>query len=287
MWQAHFIAEQLRLAHPSLQVELIGMTTKGDRWLSSPLSEVGGKGLFVKELEAAMMAGAADIAVHSMKDVPAVLPDGFDLPVIAFRDAVEDVLISHAGELASLPQGARVGSSSLRRQAQLLAIRPDLDIRPIRGNVDTRLGKLQAGEYDAIVLARAGLNRLELELDGVQVLPVDISLPAPGQAALGIEARADSEILDLLEPLKDDETAACVSAERAVSAGFGADCSLPIAAYATQTSGVITLAGLIASADGKTILQAEAQGAVPEEVGQSVVAALYRSGAQAVLDSLR
>ena len=286
LWQANFIRDQLLDAHDDVEVELIGMTTQGDRWLSSPLSEVGGKGLFVKELEAAMLEDKADIAVHSMKDVPAVLPDGFELPVIAFRDAVEDVLISNAGAIDDLPSGARIGSSSLRRQAQLLRIRPDLDVQPIRGNVDTRLQKLAAGEYDAIVLAQAGLNRLELTVAGAFVLPIEVSLPAPGQAALGIECLSDNPVRKLLEPLQNEDVARCVRAERAVSAGFGADCSLPIAAYANLEGDDIVLQGMIADATGQRILQSSARGVDAERVGQDVVDSLYQAGAQSVLDSL-
>lgn len=286
LWQANFIRDRLLEAHDDLEVELVGMTTQGDRWLSSPLSEVGGKGLFVKELEAAMLEDKADIAVHSMKDVPAVLPEGFDLPVIAFRDAVEDVLISPVGSLQELPRGARVGSSSLRRQAQLLAVRPDLDVQPIRGNVDTRLQKLHDGNYDAIVLARAGLNRLELSVDGVHVLPINISLPAPGQAALGVECHVDSPVRQYLLALADEDVARCVRSERAVSAGFGADCSLPIAAYATLDQDEIVLDALIADASGERILKASSRGLNPEDVGNEVVEQLYQAGAQSVLDSL-
>ena len=286
LWQANFIRDQLLKAYESLEVELVGITTQGDRWLDSPLSEVGGKGLFVKELEAAMLEDKADIAVHSMKDVPAILPEGFELPVIAFRDAVEDVLISRSGSLDELPQNARVGSSSLRRQAQLLAIRPDLDVRPIRGNVDTRLQKLHDGDYDAIVLAQAGLNRLELSVDGTHILPVELSLPAPGQAALGIECHRDSPVRELLMVLVDADVERCVRAERAVSAGFGADCSLPIAAYARLDTDNIRLEALIADASGERILKASGEGSDPELLGQEVVQQLYAAGAQSVLDSL-
>ncbi|NKC00559.1 MAG: hydroxymethylbilane synthase [Pseudomonadales bacterium] len=286
LWQANFIRDQLLESHSGLVVELVGMTTKGDRWLDSPLSEVGGKGLFVKELEAAMLDGLADIAVHSMKDVPAVLPEGFAMPVMAYRGSVEDLLITRAGDLQSLPQGARVGSSSLRRQAQLLAVRPDLQVASIRGNVDTRLAKLDAGEYDAIVLARAGVERLGLDVGDAHILAVDLSLPAPGQAALGIECLVGSAVEELLEPLQDGHVAACVRAERAVSAGFGADCSLPIAAYATRTDELITLRALVANADGSRIVRTEKSGQDIDELGALVVAELFDAGAQAILDSL-
>ena len=192
LWQAEFIRDELLRHHQSLSVELIGMTTKGDQWLASPLSEVGGKGLFIKELEQAMLSDRADIAVHSMKDLPAVLPPEFILPVIAFRADQRDVLVSPLGGLDDLPEGAHVGSSSLRRQAQLLSYRPDLRMSSIRGNVGTRLGKLDSGEYDAIVLAAAGLQRLGLNRADVSPIPVEICLPAPGQGALGVECVANS-----------------------------------------------------------------------------------------------
>lgn len=287
LWQANFVRDQLLEAHPELEVELVGMTTKGDRWLNSPLSEVGGKGLFVKELEAAILAGDADIAVHSMKDVPAVLPEGFVMPVMAYRAAVEDLLVSRAGDLDSLPQGARVGSSSLRRQAQLLALRPDLQVRPIRGNVDTRLGKLEKGEYEAIILARAGVERLALDVGEAYVLPIDQSLPAPGQAALGIECLAESDVERLIAPLKDEQVARCVRAERAVSAGFGADCSLPIAAFAVSQNSDIYLQALVASPDGGRIVRAEGRGPSASELGRAVVGRLHDAGAQQILDRLQ
>ncbi len=287
LWQANYIRDQLIACHPGLEVELLGMTTAGDRWLQSPLSEIGGKGLFVKELEQAMLDGRADIAVHSVKDLPAVMPDGFALPVVAFRDDIRDVIVGCPGGLDALPQGARVGSSSLRRQAQLLALRPDLDIAPVRGNVGTRLAKLDAGDYDAIVLAAAGLNRLEIERDDLFKLPADLCLPAPGQGALGIECLADSPVQTLLAPLVDQAVAAAVTAERGVSAGLGADCSLPVAASAEVADGEVTLRALLASADGSTLLRAQARGSDPEGVAAEVVETLYSQGAQTILDTLQ
>ncbi len=289
LWQAHFVRDQLLAMHPDLNVELLGMTTRGDQWLQSPLSEIGGKGLFIKELEVAMNDGRADIAVHSVKDLPAQLPAGFALPVLAFRDQVNDVLVGAAGGLDDLPQGAVVGSSSLRRQSQLKARRPDLDIRSIRGNVGTRLSKLDSGEFDAIVLAAAGLNRLDLRRADVHTLPTDVCLPAPGQGALGIECRADSPALALLEPLKDEATAACVKAERGISAGLGADCSLPVAALAgwSPDGTLLELKALLASADGTRILRAQASGTDPHALAGDVVAQLYELGAQSILDQLR
>ncbi|MEM9620965.1 MAG: hydroxymethylbilane synthase [Pseudomonadota bacterium] len=287
LWQAHFISDQLRAAHPGLRVELHGITTKGDKWLQAPLSEVGGKGLFVKELEAAMLAGEADIAVHSAKDLPAVLAPEFELPVFAFRAPVHDVLVSPLGDVEALPAGARVGSASLRRQAQLLARRPDLSVRPIRGNVDTRLAKLADGEYDAIVLAAAGLQRLGLTVEGVYPMSVENSLPAPGQGALAIECVADSPVVELLSPLQDARVAACVTAERGISAGLGADCSLPVAALAQMEDEQINLRALLASADGQNILQATASGTQPHRVADAAVAQLFAQGAAGILQQLR
>ena len=294
LWQAHFIRDQLLSAHAELSVEIIGMTTKGDTWLQAPLSEIGGKGLFVKELESAMLAGAADIAVHSMKDLPAQLPDGFELPVIAYRAAVNDVLVSPIGELMDLPDRARVGSSSLRRQAQLLARRADLQMLPIRGNVDTRLGKLANGEYDAIVLAQAGIDRLQLDVPGVSVLSVQDSLPAPGQGALGIECLTDSPVMAYLEALNDPDVSLCVRAERGISLGLGADCSLPVAALASFVAaddasqvGEMKLDAMIASVDGREILRAQAYGRDPDLLASRVLEALHAQGADRLLRQLR
>jgi hydroxymethylbilane synthase len=289
LWQAEHVKAALERAHPGLAVELAGMSTEGDRWLSAPLSEIGGKGLFIKELEQAMIEGRAELAVHSMKDVPAELPPGFVLAAIGFRDDVRDVLVGRtAPTVAELPPGAVVGSSSLRRGAQLLARRPDLVIRPIRGNVQTRLAKLDAGEYDAIVLAAAGLARLELTQRATEYLSVDDSLPAAGQGALGIECAADADaVRTLVAPLEDADVARCVRAERAVSAGLGGDCSLPIAAYATLEDGGIRLRALLASADGKRVLNADCRGPTPEFAGDAAVTALKALGADAILAELR
>ena len=284
LWQAEFIRDRLMEQHAGLQVELVTMTTQGDRWLSSPLSEVGGKGLFIKELEQAMLDGRADAAVHSMKDVPAVLPEGFVLGAVGFRDDVRDVLVGSDSGITGLPQGAVVGSSSLRRQSQLKALRPDLELRPVRGNVGTRLEKLRSGEYDAIVLAAAGLKRLGLALDDVSALSVDDSLPAAGQAALGVECLSDAEeVRRLIGALNDDAVAATVTAERSVSAGLGADCSMPLAAHATLHGNALTLRARLGNADGSTLIEARAQGASPEEVGARVVEELLSKGARDIL----
>lgn len=287
LWQANFVRDRLIEAHPALTVELVGMTTKGDRWLDAPLSEIGGKGLFIKELEAAMLAGQADIAVHSVKDLPAQVPEGFALPVLAYRAAVDDVLISEHGDLHDLPSGAVVGSSSLRRQAQLLAARSDLQMRSIRGNVGTRLDKLTRGEYDAIVLAKAGLDRLQIDVAGQTILSHDMCLPAPGQGALGIECVQNSPALQLLEALKDTDVFRCVSAERGVSLGLGADCSLPVAAHATLAGEQVQLTALLASADGSRILKTQQAGMDPQAVAATAVEDLYRQGAQDILSELR
>ena len=288
LWQAGFIRDQLLAAHPGLRVELLGMTTKGDQWLAAPLSEVGGKGLFVKELELAMLDGRADIAVHSVKDLPAELPDQFILPVIGYRANVQDVLLSRLGDLGALPRGAKVGSSSLRRKSQLLALRPDLDIQPVRGNVGTRLDKLDSGAYDAIVLAAAGLERLQISREDSHPLSVDHCLPAPGQGALGIECCVDSPALELLAPLKDVEVERCVAAERGISAGLGADCSFPVAALATQTSSQeIELRALLGSADGTQLLQATVRGADPAMLAAQAIDTLNAQGAADVLAALR
>jgi hydroxymethylbilane synthase len=288
LWQAEFIRTQLQRLSPELSIELVGMTTSGDRWLSSPLSAIGGKGLFIKELETAMTEDRADIAVHSMKDVPAELPAGFALPVIGFRAEVRDVLVSRHASIADLPRGARVGSSSLRRQAQLLARRGDLLVRPVRGNVNTRLDKLDAGEFDALLLAGAGLQRLGLADRIREYLSLEQSLPAAGQGALGIECLSDRhDLLALLAPLNDSSVARCVTAERAVSRSLGADCSLPIAAYASERGGSLELTALLASADGARILRASVGGSDALAVGAAAAQELRRQGADEILRGLR
>ncbi len=289
LWQAEFIKSRLLLANPGLQVELVGLSTRGDQWLSSPLSEIGGKGLFTKELEAAMDDGRADVAVHSMKDVPAELPAGFVLPVIGFRDEVRDVFVSpRIRSVAELPKGARVGSSSLRRQAQLLARRPDLVVAPVRGNVNTRLDKLDAGEYDALLLAGTGLQRLGLADRIREFLSLDESLPAAGQGALGVECSADRhDVMQLLQSLNDPVVARCVGAERALSRHLGADCSLPIASYAVEQGGQLRMRALIANRSGRRILSCAVTGNDPDALGALAAAELRRQGADEILDELR
>jgi len=289
IWQANHVKAALERAHPGLVVELVGLSTEGDRRLDARLSEAGGKGLFIKELEVAMTDGRADVAVHSMKDVPALLPDGFALPVIAFRADARDAFVApRHRRLADLPAGARVGSSSLRRCAQLLARRPDVVVAPVRGNVNTRLDKLDRGEYDALLLASAGLDRLGLSQRINERLSVDASLPAAGQGALGVEcSSAREDLVDLLAPLVDARVRDCVLAERTVSAALAADCSLPIAAYATEAAGALDLRALIANRDGTRVLSARRGGVDPVVLGREVAEALRAQGADALLAALR
>ena len=265
------------------------MTTRGDQWLSAPLSEIGGKGLFIKELETAIADGRADVAVHSMKDVPAELPVGFVLPVIGYRSEVRDVLVSpRVRSVVELPHGARVGSSSLRRQAQLLARRPDLVVAPVRGNVNTRLDKLDSGEYDALLLAGTGLQRLGLADRIREFLSLEDSLPAAGQGALGVECSASrTDVIELLRPLNDSVVSRCVRAERAVSRHLGADCSLPIAAYAIEVAGDLQMRALIANSAGTRVLRCAVSGVDPDALGVQAATELRRQGADEILDELR
>ena len=288
LWQARHVQAALEAAHPGLRVELLGMKTQGDRWLSSPLSEVGGKGLFLKELEAALLDGRAHIAVHSMKDVPAQLPEDFALPVIAYRDDVRDAFVCHSNvPFSRLPAGARVGSASLRRQCQLRARRPDLEVLPIRGNVGTRLGKMEAGEYDALVLASAGLARLELEHRVTEHMSVQDSVPSAGQGALGIVCLAGAdEVRELISVLDDPDVRRCVETERRVTAGLAADCSAPLGAYAQLEGGRLTLDAVVGTPDGTRLLRASASGQDAAAVGAEVVASLEAQGARDILDSL-
>jgi len=290
LWQAEYVKRELERHHPGLTVELLGMTTRGDRILDAPLAKVGGKGLFVKELEQAMYEGRADIAVHSMKDVPVDLPEGMILPVICEREDPRDAFVSAAyATLDALPQGARVGSSSLRRQCQLRERRPDLVLGDLRGNVQTRLGKLDAGEYDAIILATAGLLRLELEARIAERLPVEVSLPAIGQGAVGIECRADdAETLALLAPLHHPATATVVSAERAFNRRLEGGCQVPIAGHAVLEGDSLWLRGLVGSPDGTTVIRGEVRGAAAdaERLGVSLAEDLLGRGAGAILAAL-
>ena len=290
MWQAEHVTARLKALHPGLTVEIIGMTTKGDQLLDSPLSKVGGKGLFVKELEQGMLAGEADIAVHSMKDVPVEFPEGLHLAVIMERENPYDAFVSNTyASLADLPQGACVGTSSLRRQCQLADRRPDLRIEPLRGNVNTRLAKLDAGEYDAIILAAAGLIRLGFESRIRDCIdPVD-SLPAIGQGAIGIECRVDDErVHQLIAPLADRDTTDRVLAERAMNARLNGGCQVPIGGHAVLDGDQLILKGLVGTTDGTRILRAEASGprAEAEAIGVRVAEDLLGQGADAILSAL-
>ncbi len=290
LWQAEYVSKMLKHHHPELEVELIKMTTQGDKILDTPLAKVGGKGLFVKELEAGMLEGRADIAVHSMKDVPVDLPNGLHLPVICPREDPRDALVSNEHEsFYSLPQGARVGTSSLRRQCQLKAERPDLVILDLRGNVNTRLAKLDAGEYDAIILATAGLVRLGMEDRIRERLAPEISLPAIGQGAVGIECRSDdARVNNLIQALNDRDTALRMTAERAMNAGLNGGCQVPIAGFAELSQDALMLRGLVGEPDGRTIIRAEIAGPTEnaEEMGQVLAEDLLARGADKILESL-
>jgi len=287
LWQAEHVKARLIALNPELVVELVTFTTKGDIILDTPLAKIGGKGLFVKELEVAMLAGDADIAVHSMKDVPMEFPQGLELGVILERETPTDAFVSNNfNSLDELPQGAVVGTSSLRRQCQLQARRPDLVIRSLRGNVQTRLGKLDSGEFDAIILASAGLLRLEMESRIAQYLTPEISLPAGGQGAVGIELRSDdAETLALLKPLQHDTTAYRVTAERAMNRRLEGGCQVPIACYAEEENGELWLRGLVGSVDGKQMLTTEYRAPVAEAEALGIKAAedLLGQGADKIL----
>jgi hydroxymethylbilane synthase len=291
MWQAEHVSTLLTRLHPGLAVEIVGMTTKGDKILDAPLAKVGGKGLFVKELEQGMLEGSADIAVHSMKDVPVEFPEGLHLAVIMDREDPRDAFVSNRFEdLASLPQGACVGTSSLRRQCQLADRRPDLRIEPLRGNVNTRLAKLDAGDYDAIILAAAGLIRLGFESRIRAHIDAEDSLPAIGQGAIGIECRSDdARIHDLIAPLHHLETAQRVLAERAMNARLHGGCQVPIAGHAWIEGDRLQLKGLVGTPDGTRILRAASDGPREdwERIGIRVADALLAQGAGEILSALQ
>jgi len=290
LWQAEYVRDVLLQYHPDLNVELIKMTTQGDKILDTPLAKVGGKGLFVKELEAGLLNGDADIAVHSMKDVPVELPEGLHLSVICPREDPRDAFVSNDyASFESLPKGARLGTSSLRRQCQLAAQRPDLNIIDLRGNVNTRLQKLDNGEYDAIILAAAGLKRLGMQERITETLSPEVSLPAIGQGAVGIECRVDDDwVNELLAPLNDRDTAIRVRAERALNHRLQGGCQVPIAGYAELAHGVILLRGLVGTVDGSKIIHGEIAGQ-PEDaeyLGRVLAEDLLSRGADEILDSL-
>jgi hydroxymethylbilane synthase len=290
LWQAEHVASALRTAHPGLDVEIVGMSTQGDKILDTPLAKIGGKGLFVKELEQGLLEDRADIAVHSMKDVPVDLPAGLHIAAIMAREDPRDALVSDRAEaVADLAEGARIGTSSLRRQCQVAARRPDLKILPLRGNVNTRLRRLDEGEFDAIVLASAGLKRLGFQARIRALLPIDESLPAIGQGAIGIECRSDdTETRARLAPLHHPDTAACVEAERALNRRLHGGCQVPIAGHATLHNGYITLRGLVGEPDGSQVLRDEVRGAMAgaAALGEALAGRLLARGADAILARL-
>jgi hydroxymethylbilane synthase len=290
MWQAEHIRDRLRLLYPQTEVSILGMTTQGDQILDVTLSKIGGKGLFVKELETALENGSADIAVHSLKDVPMHLPDGFVLACIGEREDPLDAFVSNKfDQLSSLPSGSVVGTSSLRRESQLRARFPHLDIQPLRGNVQTRLRKLDEGQYAAIILAAAGLKRLGLGERIRAVISSEDSLPAVGQGALGIETCADRpELTALLAPLHHADTAACVLAERAMSRALAGSCQVPLGGFAEVKGDNLRMRGFVASPDGSKMLRAELTGNVnaPETLGNAVAEALLKQGAGEILAAL-
>lgn len=290
LWQAEHIQTRLQELYPDLTVNILPMTTQGDQILDKTLSKIGGKGLFVKELETALLDGRADIAVHSAKDVPMVLPMGFTLAAICEREDARDAFVSNQYEaLADLPEGAVVGTASLRREAQIRARFPHLQIKPLRGNVQTRLRKLDEGEFDAIILASAGLIRLDLAHRITGFIDVSDSLPAPGQGALAIEiSAARSDLLAVLAPLNHASTAACVLAERALSRFLGGSCQIPLGAYATENDGMVILQGLVASVDGLTVLKTEATAPLKEAeaLGELLAEQLRAQGAQTIIDDI-
>ncbi|HBW10246.1 MULTISPECIES: hydroxymethylbilane synthase [Stutzerimonas stutzeri subgroup] len=290
LWQAEYVKARLEASHPGLKVSLVPMVSRGDKLLDAPLAKIGGKGLFVKELETALMENEADIAVHSMKDVPMEFPEGLGLYCICEREDPRDAFVSnHFDDLDALPPGSVVGTSSLRRQAQLLARRPDLKIQFLRGNVNTRLAKLDAGEYDAIILAAAGLIRLGFGERIRSSISVDESLPAGGQGAVGIECRTtDSELHALLECLNHAPTAIRVVAERALNKRLNGGCQVPIACYAVLEGDQLWLRGLVGQPDGTVLLRAEgrAPAADAEALGVQVAEALLDQGAEHILQAV-
>ena len=290
MWQAEQVGRLLQKAHLGLGVEFVGMATQGDKILDTPLAKIGGKGLFVKELEQGLLDGRADIAVHSMKDVPVSLPDGLHLPVILEREDPRDAFVSNQyPNLEQVPEGAVLGTSSLRRQCQIAELRPDLKLVSLRGNVNTRLRKLDDGEFDGIVLASAGLKRLGLKKRISCILSPDQCLPAIGQGAIGIECRTDDERVNrLLEVLDDHETAVCVQAERALNTRLMGGCQVPIAGYAVISHDMLFVRGLVGEPDGSRVMRAEMRGGVAEAeaLGIALAEELLGQGADQILKHL-
>lgn len=290
IWQAEWVRARLQAVAPDVAVTLRRIKTSGDKILDVPLAKIGGKGLFVKEIEEELLQGTIDLAVHSMKDVPTVLPQGLAILCVPEREDPRDVLISRGAiPLDRLPAGARVGTSSLRRQAQLLHHRPDLTIQMLRGNLDTRLRKLRNGEFDAIVLAAAGLKRMGWAEEVTEYLPVNVSLPAIGQGALGLEGRAEDGFVQMLvSALDHPPTRAAVTAERAFLERLGGGCQVPIAAHATLAGGRLCLDGLIASVDGRRLVRDQVEGSAIEarELGQRLAEQLLRRGGEAILTEI-
>ena len=290
LWQAEHVADALRARHPEMEVDLVAMRTSGDKMLDAPLARVGGKGLFIKELEVALLDGRADIAVHSMKDVPVELPPALHLPVIMARADPRDALVSGRFDgLAALPAGASVGTSSLRRRCQLAAQRPDLRIEMLRGGVDTRLKRLDGGDFDAILLAVSGLQRGGHGARVTEALDVTVMLPAAGQGALGIECRrGDTRVEALVAPLACARSTACVLAERSFNRMLEGGCQVPIAAYAVLEDGAMGLSGLVASLDGTRVLRAQVRGREQEaeSLGEQAATMVLEQGAGAILSEI-
>lgn len=290
LWQANEVSRQLKIHHPGLEVELVTMVTKGDKFLDAPLAKIGGKGLFVKELEQGMLEGAADIAVHSMKDVPMEFPEGLYLPVIMERENPYDAFVSNNyATLDDLPANARIGTSSLRRQLQIKAMRPESEMLNLRGNVNTRLAKLDNDEYDAIILASAGLLRLGFEDRLRHNLTPEQSLPSVGQGAVGIECReGDAELDALLAPLQHTDTTIRLRAERALNKGLNGGCQVPIAGYALLENNEIYLRGLVGRPDGSEVVFDEIRGPAEqaEELGSTLAERLLSAGARKILSDL-
>jgi hydroxymethylbilane synthase len=284
-WQTRRVIELLQVAHPGLECNEFIIHTIGDRVLDHPLPEIGGKGLFTSELEEALLSGKVDVAVHSLKDLPVEDTSGLVIAAIPEREAAYDVLVSaDGGTLSSLPEGARLGTSSIRRAAQLLLHRPDLTILPLRGNVDTRVRKVMNREYDAIVLAQAGLTRLGLQEYISEVFPLDVMLPAPAQGALAVQCRADDEeTLKLLAAIHDPMTAAAVEAERSFLSSLGGGCSLPVAAFAQKNNGTVILTGAVISVDGKQAIRLSAVDQEPQRLGQRLANLVLERGAADLL----
>lgn len=290
LWQANHVQDLLRETHPGIEIELVKIVTEGDRVLDRPLSEIGGKGLFLKELERAMLDGDADLAVHSMKDIPANMAQGLVLDAVLPRANPYDALVSRNGNLlADLPAGSRIGTSSLRRKSQLLALRPDLEVVDLRGNVDTRLRKLDEGQYDAIILACAGLQRLGLGERITETLQPPDWLPASTQGIIGLQCRQDDDYTRaLIRPLADHDTMVVASAERAVARVLEATCQVPLAVHAVLDSGTIWLRSMISSTDGKRSVQAAGEAPASDAValGERIAAELLKNGAGKIIAGL-